>query len=115
MLTPNCKSIEDLANYLGLPKSKTAKAVFFMATIPYVETLQATSLHEEQFIFAVIRGDLELNETKLANTIGARELRPATEEEIKAIGAVPGFASPIALTPRPCPDGRGDRGEGGCG
>ncbi len=36
--TPNCKSIEDLANFLGVPKSKTAKAVFFMATIP--ETLK---------------------------------------------------------------------------
>jgi prolyl-tRNA synthetase len=106
VLTPNCKSIEDLANFLGIPKSKTAKAVFFMATIPVVETLHATSLHSgqhatslqaEKFIFAVIRGDLELNETKLANAINARELRPATEEEIIATGAVPGFASPIGL------------------
>jgi prolyl-tRNA synthetase len=97
VLTPNCKSIEDLANFLVVSKSRTAKAVFFMATIPNVETLHAKSLQEEQFIFAVIRGDLELNETKLANAVGARELRPATEEEIKAIGAVPGFASPINL------------------
>jgi prolyl-tRNA synthetase len=55
------------------------------------------STDQEQFIFAVIRGDLELNETKLANAIGARDLRPATEEEIQATGAVPGFASPIHL------------------
>ena len=89
--TPACKTIEDLANYLGLPKSKTAKAVFFMASIPEGEELT------EKFIFAVIRGDMELNETKLANTIGARDLRPATEDEIKAIGAVPGFASPLNL------------------
>ena len=91
VLTPNCKSIEDLANFLGVPKSKTAKAVFFMASIPEDEELT------EKFIFAVIRGDLELNETKLANAVHARDLRPATEEEIKAIGAVPGFASPINL------------------
>jgi prolyl-tRNA synthetase len=89
--TPGCKTIEDLANFLGLPKSKTAKAVFFMAMIPDGGNLN------EKFIFAIIRGDLELNETKLANAVGARELRPATEEEIKAIGAVPGFASPIDL------------------
>jgi prolyl-tRNA synthetase len=62
-----------------------------MASIPEGEELT------EKFIFAVIRGDMELNETKLANTIGARDLRPATEDEIKAIGAVPGFASPLNL------------------
>jgi prolyl-tRNA synthetase len=66
--------------------------VFFMAQIPEGEELA------EKFIFAVIRGDMELNETKLANALGARDLRPATEEEIKAIGAVPGYASPINLT-----------------
>jgi prolyl-tRNA synthetase len=99
VLTPNCKSIEELTNFLGLPKSKTAKAVFFMATIPQeTQDLEkpAGSDHE-RFIFAVIRGDMELNETKLANAIHARDLRPATEDEIKAIGAVPGFASPIGL------------------
>jgi prolyl-tRNA synthetase len=91
VLTPDCKSIEALAKFLGVPKSKTAKAVFFMAQIPEAEELT------EKFIFAVIRGDMELNETKLANAVHARDLRPATEDEIKAIGAVPGFASPIGL------------------
>ncbi len=95
VLTPNCKSIQGLANFLGVPKSKTAKAVFFMASIPGGVELT------EKFIFAVIRGDMELNETKLANAVGARDLRPATEDEIKAIGAVPGFASPIGLSPLP--------------
>jgi prolyl-tRNA synthetase len=109
VLTPNCKSIEDLANFLGVPKSRTAKAVFFMATIPTVPEAPGAqkepkdssgslkSEYAEKFIFAVIRGDLELNETKLANAVGARDLRPATEDEIKAIGAVPGFASPVGL------------------
>jgi len=101
--TPNCKSIEDLANFLGLPKSKTAKAVFFMATIPQDPKGLSRPLgsDQEQFIFAVIRGDMELNETKLANAIHARDLRPATEEEINAIGAEPGFASPVGLSPLP--------------
>ncbi len=40
VLTPDCKSIEDLANFLGVPKSRTAKAVFFMATIPKTERLK---------------------------------------------------------------------------
>ena len=91
VLTPGCKSIEELANYLGVPKSRTAKAVFLVATIPEEKELK------ERFIFAVIRGDMEVNETKLGNAIRARSLRPATEEEIRRVGAVPGFASPVGL------------------
>ena len=64
-------------------------------------SLESSGSDQEQFIFAVIRGDMELNETKLANAIHARDLRPATEEEIKAIGAVPGFASPVGLKVTP--------------
>ena len=45
----------------------------------------------------MIRGDMEVNETKLANALGATDLRPATDDEIRAIGAVPGYASPIGL------------------
>src|SRR5690606_17779196 len=44
-----------------------------------------------------VRGDMELNETKLRNVAKAKELRPATEDEIKAVGAVAGFASPIGI------------------
>ena len=109
VLTPNCKSIEDLANFLDTPKSRTAKAVFFMAGIPKGAEApgaqkestgkDGTSGVYEKFIFAIIRGDMELNETKLGNAVGARDLRPAIEEEIWAIGAVPGFASPVALSP----------------
>ena len=44
---------------------------------------------------------MELNETKLANAVHARDLRPATEDEIRAVGAVPGFASPVGLSPLP--------------
>jgi len=86
-----------------VPKSKTAKAVFFMAQIPEGKELT------DKFIFAIVRGDMELNETKLGNAVGARELRPATEAEIKAIGAVPGFASPVSISPLPAGEGPGVR------
>ncbi len=89
--TPGCKTIEDLAHFLDVPTSRTAKAVFFIATVPEGE--EST----EKFIFAVIRGDMELNETKLANAVRASDLRPATEEEILAVGAQAGYASPIGL------------------
>ncbi|MEE9513626.1 MAG: proline--tRNA ligase [Anaerolineales bacterium] len=89
--TPEMTTIEELADFLGVPKSRTAKAVFMIATIP-----EGTEEHEK-FVFAIVRGDMNLNEIKLANTVKAKELRPATDEEIRAVGAVPGFASPIAV------------------
>lgn len=94
--TPACKSIEDLATFLGVPKARTAKAVFLMATIPQPGGPQGKTLRE-QFVFAVIRGDMEVNETKLANALKAQSLRPATEDEIRAVGAAPGYASPVGL------------------
>jgi prolyl-tRNA synthetase len=89
--TPNVKTIEELANFLNVKKSETAKAVFMMGT--FTEGREDVT----RLVFAVIRGDMELNETKLANAIKAKELRPAHDEEIEAIGAVAGYASPIGL------------------
>ena len=91
--TPNASSIEELAAFLQVDKKQTAKAVFFMAEVDDPDTNQA----REQFVFCVIRGDLEVNETKVSNLAHARELRPATDEEILAIGAVPGYASPLGV------------------
>lgn len=90
--TPDTKTIEALAQLLNVPKSKTAKAVFMVATIPDGEQKQ------DKFIFAIVRGDMDVNETKLGNAVKASDLRPAREEEITAIGAVPGYASPIGIT-----------------
>ena len=89
--TPNTTTIEGLANLLQVTKAKTAKAVFLVASIPEGREVV------ERFVFAVVRGDMEVNETKLANALGAQSLRPATEDEITAVGAVAGYASPVGL------------------
>jgi prolyl-tRNA synthetase len=89
--TPNAKTIEELADFLNITKDKTAKAVFMIATI-----LDGQE-EREQLVFAVIRGDMDVNETKLANAVKAKALRPAMDEEISAVGAVTGYASPIDL------------------
>jgi len=89
--TPDCKTIAELAEFLGIPESRTAKAVFMVADIPEGES------SIQKFVFAIVRGDMDINEVKLANALKASELRPATEDEIEAIGAVPGYASPIGL------------------
>ncbi|MCO5221998.1 MAG: proline--tRNA ligase [Thermomicrobiales bacterium] len=82
--TPNTPTIQALADLLGIPTSKTAKAVFFMGS-------------SGRFVFAVIRGDLDVNETALRNATGERTLTPATADEIKAIGAEPGYGSPVGV------------------
>ncbi|MBN1814661.1 MAG: proline--tRNA ligase, partial [Anaerolineae bacterium] len=89
--TPGVTTIEDLAAFLDVPASKTAKAVFTMATVTEGQE------DVEKFVFAIVRGDMDVNETKLANAVKAKALRPAKEEEIRAVGAVPGYASPIGI------------------
>jgi prolyl-tRNA synthetase len=69
-----------------VPQTRTVKAVFYLA-----------GNETQDFIFAVIRGDLPVNEVKLGNALGGLAFRPATEEEIEAVGAVPGYATPIGL------------------
>ena len=91
--TPHASSIEEVAAFLKVPASKTAKAVFFTATVEDKDE----KVEKDQFVFALVRGDMEVNETKLANLVKAKELRPATDEEIRAVGAVPGYASPVGL------------------
>jgi prolyl-tRNA synthetase len=89
--TPGVNTIKGLADFLNVSTSQTAKAVFMVASIPEGEVTA------DKFVFAVIRGDMEVNETKVANAVKAKELRPARDEEIRAIGAAPGYASPIGL------------------
>ncbi len=89
--TPDSKTIAELAEFLNIPESKTAKAIFLVATIT-----EGTE-DVEKLVFAITRGDMDLNETKLANAIKSKELRPAEESEIEAVGAVPGYASPIGI------------------
>jgi prolyl-tRNA synthetase len=88
--TPGIKTIESLADFLDIPLTKTAKAVLLYAEF-------ADENQPDQLIFALTRGDFEVNETKIANAVNAKELRPATEEEISQCGVVPGYASPLGI------------------
>ena len=83
--TPECKTIAELAAFLGIVESATAKAVFF-------------DTPERGLVFVVIRGDLEVNEAKLRAAAGVSALAPASAEQIAAAGAVAGYASPVGLS-----------------
>jgi prolyl-tRNA synthetase len=89
--TPNMTTIAQLCEFLKISPSKTAKAVFMTATFAQDGT------EIQKLVFAVVRGDMDLNETKLANAVKAKDLRAALDHEIKSIGAVPGYASPIGV------------------
>lgn len=81
--TPYTKTIEDLANFLNIPKEKTVKAVM----------LKEVTEDGENFVLALIRGDLDVNSIKLKNAIGAKiELEMMTPEECERFGLVPGYA-----------------------
>ncbi|MGN0907590.1 MAG: proline--tRNA ligase, partial [Bullifex sp.] len=89
--TPNSKTIDELCAELGIDAGKTAKAVFMVGTF----INDRTGEEKEKLIVAIIRGDMEVEESKLSNAAKANSIRPAHEEEITACGIVPGFGSPI--------------------
>ena len=83
--TPGVTTIEGLAEFLNIPAQSTAKAAFFLV--------------DGQPTFAVVRGDLEVNELKLINALDALEARPLLPEEVEQAGWVAGYASPIGVDP----------------
>ena len=90
--TPDTATIADLAGLLDIPESRTAKILFMVGTFK-----EGTGETCERLLAAVIRGDMDVNETKLANAVTAMALRPAHDEEIAAAGAAAGYGSAIGL------------------
>jgi prolyl-tRNA synthetase len=90
-----------VAAFLGVSVGQTIKAVFYWLTRP------SQAEQEGRFVFGLVRGDLEVNEVKLLNALGGGLLRPATEEEIIAAGAVPGYASAVGLDVASSPEAPG--------
>ena len=81
--TPGTKTIEALKDFLGIDEKRLAKAVVYQRN------------KDDSYLIVFIRGDLEVNETKLRNYLG-EEVHPAaviTEES----GIVAGFIGPIGL------------------
>ena len=81
--TPGTTTIATLAAFLGVGPERTAKAAFFVTG-------------DGRLVTAIVRGDHEVNETKLVNAVAATGgIRPAQVEEIRAAGMEPGYGSPI--------------------
>ncbi len=91
--TPGSKTIAELSSFLGVEPERTGKIVFFMGTFPG----GADDEGAERLVVAIVRGDMDANPIQVQRHAGALTLRPAHDEEIEAVGAVAGFASPIGI------------------
>ena len=80
--TPGCKTIEDLCDFLKIDAKQTCKAVMYQRNA------------DDSFVIVFLRGDLDVNETKLRNYLKA-EVHPAVINEDSGIHA--GFTGPIGL------------------
>jgi prolyl-tRNA synthetase len=81
--TPGLTSIEQISKFLKVAPDHTLKAVLYLA--------------DGEFVMAVIRGDLEINEIKLRKVLHCTDLVLAAENDVKAAGIVAGFVSPVGL------------------
>jgi prolyl-tRNA synthetase len=90
--TPGTKTIEEVANFLGMDQTQTIKALLF---VTYDEEQK-----ENGYVAAFVRGDRELNMIKLVNALDIPEhsIEFADEEKMgAATGCVGGFTGPVGL------------------
>ena len=85
--TPNCTTIEDVANFLSVSKEQTIKAVIKKAIFK----------DESKIVVFFVRGSDELEDTKAQNSVDALELIDATLDEIKDAGVVVGYCGLVDL------------------
>lgn len=83
VLTPDCKTIEDVVNYLQADVKKSLKALAYMA--------------DDELVFVFIRGDRTLNEVKLKNHLDCNQLYMALEEQLISANIVQGYIGPVGM------------------
>ena len=87
--TPNTHTIEELCEYLNIPATQIVKTLVYII--------------DKKPVLALIRGDKQVEETKLMNTVGGIDIRIATAGEIQEMmevngfNAEPGFIGPMGL------------------
>lgn len=81
--TPGIRTIAELARFLGVEERQTVKAVFYLV--------------DREPVVVAIRGDLDVNETKLKNSLKAQDVAAMDEASVKRFGLVAGSASAVGL------------------
>ena len=80
--TPGCAAIADVAEFFKISPAIDIKCVAYMALKRGAKTASRTHWHG---VAAFLRGDHQVNETKLLGAIGAAELRTMQAEELSAV------------------------------
>ena len=91
-LTPDAKTIKDVAEFFRVDEFYCIKAVIKKAIF-----IDAKGEKSEKIVVFFVRGEDELQEVKAQNACAALELADATEAEIAAAGLVGGFCGPVGL------------------
>ncbi|MCL2070495.1 MAG: proline--tRNA ligase [Treponema sp.] len=92
--TPNVKTIEELCAFLKTDAKTFIKTLIYKAV--NVETEKG--MLPEKFFAVCIRGDLDINEVKLAAALKAAEAGLASEADVERLTGAPlGFAGPVGL------------------
>ncbi len=94
--TPNCATIAEVAAFFKMAESSDIKCVAYMA-LKHGKAGKPGTWHG---VAAFLRGDHQVNETKLLSAIGAGELRTMQAEELtKFFNGPAGFLGPVGLKP----------------
>jgi prolyl-tRNA synthetase len=92
--TPGMKTIEDVANFLGVSAKNKMKTLALMLEDTDVKTGKTS----KRAVVLLMRGDHQMNETKLASSLAGKTARAMTEDEIKQLFNSPaGFLGPIGI------------------
>jgi prolyl-tRNA synthetase len=98
--TPGHGAIEDVAKFLKVSPSAMIKSLLYVVG-GRTPSGHAADLAGEQVVMAVVRGDHEVNEIRVARALGVGEVFLATEADVeKATGAKVGFAGPVGYKGR---------------
>jgi prolyl-tRNA synthetase len=81
--TPMMKTIAEVSQYLKIDEDKTLKSVIYRIK------------GEKELLMVIIRGDLQINETKVTNFLKGQEFKPAEKEDLDKLGLVTGYISPV--------------------
>ena len=98
--TPGLGAIADVARFFQISPASDIKCVAYMA-LRHGGNGSPDSWHG---VAAFLRGDHQVNETKLMGLVGAAELRPMVAEELdRFLHAPAGFLGPVGLMPASAP------------
>jgi len=111
--TPNVKTIDELCGFLKTDSKNFIKTLIYRAinveldltSVKGCEKLErkktspeAPLVYAEAFFAAAIRGDLDVNETKLASILRCSEVELASDADVARLTEAPvGFAGPVGL------------------